>query len=201
VEAEGLPFNVHFRPGMVYEHIDLDLDEPVLKDVRVRRALVHAIDRQRLTHALFEGEQPPALHFVAPVDRWYTEDPDKLVIYEPSRRKAASLLEEAGWTLRNDGFRYDAAGNRLRLRLSTTAGNKNNFCGWNRRSKNSKSTRTCKGMNSLTTIVTNSTTSCFCCCCYLSYLITDYYDSGTTVATWISSRWSRCSATATAAAS
>ncbi|MCU0976653.1 MAG: peptide ABC transporter substrate-binding protein [Steroidobacteraceae bacterium] len=124
VEAESLPFTVHFRPGMVYEHIDLDLDEPVLKDVRVRRALVHAIDRQRLTDALFEGEQPPALHFVAPADRWYTDDPEKLVIYEPSRRKAASLLEEAGWTLRDDGFRYDAAGNRLRLRLSTTAGNK-----------------------------------------------------------------------------
>jgi peptide/nickel transport system substrate-binding protein len=124
VENEGLPFEVLFRPGMVYEHVDLDLDEPTLADVRVRRALVHAIDRQRLTDALFEGEQPPALHFVAPADRWYTDDPDKLVIYEPSRRKAASLLEEAGWTLRNDGFRYDAAGNRLRLRLSTTAGNK-----------------------------------------------------------------------------
>ena len=124
VEAEGLPFNVHFRPGMVYEHIDLDLDEPVLQDVRVRRALVYAIDRQRLTDALFEGEQPPALHFVSPADRWYTEDSEKLVIYEPSRRRAASLLEEAGWTLRDDGFRYDAEGNRLRLRLSTTAGNK-----------------------------------------------------------------------------
>ena len=124
VENEGLPFEVLFRPGMVYEHVDLDLDEPVLVDVRVRRALVHAIDRQRLTDALFEGEQPPALHFVAPADRWFTDDPERLVIYEPSRRKAASLLEEAGWTLRNDGFRYDAAGNRLRLRLSTTAGNK-----------------------------------------------------------------------------
>ena len=124
VEGEGLPFKVHFRPGLVYEHIDLDLDEPALQDVRVRRALVHAIDRQGLTDALFEGQQPPALHFVAPADRWFTDDPDTVVLYEPSRRKAARLLDEAGWTLGNDGFRYDAAGNRLRLRLSTTAGNK-----------------------------------------------------------------------------
>ena len=124
VEAEGLPFEVHFRPGLVYEHIDLDLDEPALQDVRVRRALVHAIDRPGLTDALFEGQQPPALHFVAPADRWFTDDPDRIVLYEPSRRKAARLLEEAGWTLGNDGFRYDTQGNRLRLRLSTTAGNK-----------------------------------------------------------------------------
>ena len=124
VEAEELPFKVNFRPALVYEHIDLDLDEPVLQDVRVRRALVHALDRRRLTQALFEGRQPPALHFVAPADRWYTEDPDKIVIYEHSRRKAAQLLDEAGWTLAADGFRYDAQGNRLRLKLSTTASNK-----------------------------------------------------------------------------
>ena len=124
VEAEDLPYRVNFRPGMVYEHIDLDLDEPMLQDVRVRRALLYAIDRQRLTDALFEGEQPPAVHFVSPIDTWFTDDPAKIVLYEPSRRDATSLLEEAGWTLGADGFRYDAGGNRLRLRLSTTAGNK-----------------------------------------------------------------------------
>jgi peptide/nickel transport system substrate-binding protein len=124
VEAEDLPFQVHFRPGLVYEHVDLDLDEPALQDVRVRRALVHAIDRKGLTDALFEGQQPPAVHFVSPADPWFTDDPGKIVLYEPSRRQAALLLEEAGWALGADGFRYDAQGNRLRLRLSTTAGNK-----------------------------------------------------------------------------
>jgi peptide/nickel transport system substrate-binding protein len=124
VEAADLPFSVNIEPGFVYEHIDLDLDEPALQDVRVRRALVHAIDRKRLTDALFEGQQPPALHFIAPVDPSYTEDPARIVLYPHSRRTAARLLEEAGWSLREDGFRYDAAGNRLRLRLMTTAGNK-----------------------------------------------------------------------------
>ena len=124
VEADALPFDVNFRAGFVYEHIDLDLDEPVLEDVRVRRALVYAIDRPRLTEALFEGLQPPALHFEAPASPWYTDDPEKIVVYEHSRRTAARLLDEAGWTLRDDGLRYDARGNPLRLRLSTTAGNK-----------------------------------------------------------------------------
>ena len=124
VEDAGLPFDVNFRAGFVYEHLDLDLDEPVLQDPRVRRALVYAIDRQRLTDALFEGRQPPALHFEAPASPWYTDDPEKIVVYEHSRRMAADLLDEAGWTLGEDGFRYDKQGNPLRLTLSTTAGNK-----------------------------------------------------------------------------
>lgn len=124
VETDRLPFEVHFQPGFVYEHVDLDLDNPVLKDVSVRRALVYAIDRQGLVDALFEGRQPPALHFVPPLDPWYTEDPAHIALYEHSRRKANRLLEEAGWRMADDGLRYDAAGRRLQLKLMTTAGNK-----------------------------------------------------------------------------
>ncbi len=124
VAAQDLPFVVNFQPGLVYEHLDLDLDNPFLQDVNVRRALVHAIDREGLTDALFDGRQPPALHNLAPIDAWYTDDPDKIVIYRYSRRQANRLLDEAGFTLASDGFRYDADGRRLRLRLMTTAGNK-----------------------------------------------------------------------------
>jgi peptide/nickel transport system substrate-binding protein len=97
VEADGLPFDVNFKPSLVYEHIDLNLDNPFLQDVNVRRALVHAIDREGLTDALFGGRQPPALHNIAPIDPWYTEDPNQIVTYRHSRRLANRLLEEAGW--------------------------------------------------------------------------------------------------------
>jgi peptide/nickel transport system substrate-binding protein len=123
VEADGLPFDVNFKPSLVYEHIDLNLDNPFLQDVNVRRALVHAIDREGLTDALFGGRQPPALHNIAPIDPWYTEDPNQIVTYRHSRRLANRLLEEAGWQMRADGFRYNATGERFRLRLMTTAGN------------------------------------------------------------------------------
>jgi peptide/nickel transport system substrate-binding protein len=124
VEAQDLPFRVEFRPGQVYEHLDLNLDNPFLADVRVRRALVYAIDREGLTDALFAGRQPPALHNLAPLDPWFTDDPERIVLYRHSRRQAIHLLDEAGWTLRADGYRYNAAGERLQLRLMTTAGNK-----------------------------------------------------------------------------
>jgi peptide/nickel transport system substrate-binding protein len=124
VETQDLPFRVEFRPGQVYEHLDLNLDNPLLADVRVRRALVYAIDREGLTDALFDGRQPPALHNLAPLDPWFTDDPERIVLYRHSRRQASHLLDEAGWTPRADGYRYNAAGERLQLRLMTTAGNK-----------------------------------------------------------------------------
>jgi peptide/nickel transport system substrate-binding protein len=124
VKSENLPFNVNFRPSLVYEHIDLNLDNPFLQDQRVRQALVYAIDRQGLTNALFDGKQPPALHSLSPLDPWFTKDPEKIVIYPYRRRIANQLLDEAGWKMREDGYRYNEGGERFRLTLMTTAGNR-----------------------------------------------------------------------------
>jgi peptide/nickel transport system substrate-binding protein len=124
VKAENLPFRVEFKPSLTYEHIDLNLDNPILKDIRVRKALVYAINREDLTKALFEGRQIPALHSVAPIDPWFTKDPNKIVIYNYNRKEAARLLDEAGWKLNEkDGFRYKD-GKKLSLQFMTTAGNK-----------------------------------------------------------------------------
>lgn len=123
VKAEKLPFKVLFEPGLTYEHIDLNLDHPILKDLKVRKALNHAIDRKALTDALFAGKQPPAVHNLSPIDPGYTADPKKITIYEHSTRKAERLLEEAGWKKGPDGIRVKD-GQRLTLRLGTTAGNK-----------------------------------------------------------------------------
>jgi peptide/nickel transport system substrate-binding protein len=46
------------------------------------------------------------------------------VIYRYSRRLANRLLDEAGYVMHSDGYRYNTDGERLRLRLMTTAGNK-----------------------------------------------------------------------------
>lgn len=123
VQREKLPFIVNFQPSLVYEHIDFNLDHPVLKDVIVRRALLMAIDRKALTMGLFEGKQAVALHHIAPLDPWYTEDPQKIVITPYARRQAARLLDQAGWKKGADGIRVKD-GLRLEFNLMTTAGNR-----------------------------------------------------------------------------
>lgn len=123
VKAEGLPYTVIYQPSAVYEHIDLNLENPILKDVKVRKALVHAINREDLVKALFEGKQNPALHSVTPKDPWFTDDPNKIVVYRFSKREAEKLLDEAGWAMGQDGYRYKD-GKKLSFTLMTTAGNK-----------------------------------------------------------------------------
>ncbi|MEQ8664580.1 MAG: peptide ABC transporter substrate-binding protein [Rhodospirillales bacterium] len=117
----GNRFNVVHRSGLVYEHIDLNLDNPILADVRVRRALVHAIDREAISMQLFAGRQPVAASNVNPLDSMHD---GALQTLEYDVRKAEALLAEAGWDRLRDGVRVNAAGDRLSLEFMTTAGNR-----------------------------------------------------------------------------
>lgn len=124
VKAQNLPYTVMFKPSLTYEHIDLNLTNPMLKDVKVRKALVFAINRDDLVKALFEGKQQAAIHNLTSIDPWYTDDPKYVVKYSYSKRDAGKLLDEAGWKLNDkDGYRYKD-GKKLSLVFMTTAGNK-----------------------------------------------------------------------------
>jgi peptide/nickel transport system substrate-binding protein len=124
VKTESLPYMVDFKPSLTYEHIDLNLENPFLKDVKVRKALVYAINREELVQALFEGKQTMALHNMAPIDPWFTADAKKIVLYPYSKKSANSLLDQAGWKMNEkDGYRYKD-NKKLSLQFSTTAGNK-----------------------------------------------------------------------------
>jgi len=114
---------VLFQPSTVYEHIDLNLSNPFLKDVKVRKALHFAINKDELVNALFFGKQQPAVHFITPKDPWFTDDPAKITIYKYNKREAERLLDEAGWKLGTDGVRAKD-GKRLSFTIMTTAGNK-----------------------------------------------------------------------------
>ncbi|HSK39021.1 MAG TPA: peptide ABC transporter substrate-binding protein, partial [Arenibaculum sp.] len=115
-------FDIEYQPGLFYEHLDLNLDDPVLADVRVRRALLHALDREAVSRQLFDGRQPVAHNMVNPLDAEVYHPDYARYPYDPER--AAALLEEAGWTPGPDGIRRNADGERLDLTLSTTAGNR-----------------------------------------------------------------------------
>ena len=119
-ERYGDDYQIIYKPSLVYEHIDLNLDNPILKDVRVRQALLYGIDRSLITERLFQGKQPVAQSNVNPLDIRY--DPDiPHYAYDPD--KAAGLLDQAGWVMGADGIRQKD-GTALSLTLQTTAGNK-----------------------------------------------------------------------------
>jgi peptide/nickel transport system substrate-binding protein len=114
-------FDIIYNPSLVYEHIDLNLDNPILKDKRVRQALLYGMDRDTLAKQLFEGRQPVAHSFVSPLD-WIAAKDLPEYKYDPAR--AAALLDAAGWSKLQNGIRTNAAGERLALEIMTTAGNR-----------------------------------------------------------------------------
>jgi peptide/nickel transport system substrate-binding protein len=120
-KRHGARFAITTRPGLFYEHIDVNLDNPALQDVRVRRALLHALDRESISRQLFAGRQPVANGLVHPLDRFFTTD---IPVYAYDRAAAIRLLDEAGWSAPGGGIRTNARGERLVLDIMTTAGNR-----------------------------------------------------------------------------
>lgn len=120
-KRHGDSFQVIYKSGLLYEHIDLMLDNPILADKRLRQALVYAIDREAINERLFEGRQPVAHSSVSPLDWVYHEDVKKYP-YDPA--KAAELLDAAGWSELRGGVRHNAAGEPLQLEFMTTAGSR-----------------------------------------------------------------------------
>ena len=68
--------------------MDVNLDHPILKDKRVRQALLLAIDRGKLSEQLFKGKQPVAHSNVNPLD-WVTNPDTPKYGFDPERAKTA----------------------------------------------------------------------------------------------------------------
>ncbi len=114
-------FKVFFEPGLIWEHVDFNLDNPLLQDIRVRRAIVHAVNREAIVQQLFQGRQPVSHTYLPSRHPGYTDRVERYP-YDPAR--AGKLLKEAGFFPDLDGILRNAAGNRLVLELNTTAGNR-----------------------------------------------------------------------------
>lgn len=106
-------------PGNAYEHVTLNEKQfPPFADVRVRRALIHALDRELFTQAILDGLAPVAHGPIQPVSWAYT---DQITRYLFDPRRARALLDEAGWNVGANGIR-EQGGRPLAFTLITQAG-------------------------------------------------------------------------------
>lgn len=114
-------FDFYYTEGLSWEHIDFNLDNEILKDKRVRQALAYGADREGIVRSLFNGRQPVA-HGTEPIKSIY-HNPN-IVKYNYDMKKAANLLEEAGWKLPQGKSVREKDGKSLKLTLMTTSGHK-----------------------------------------------------------------------------
>ncbi len=110
-----------YKPALIYEHIDVNLDNPLLTDVRVRQALLMSIDRGAINEKLFEGKQPVAHGPISPLDPMFSPGARQYAYDTAAARK---LLDEAGFGELRGGVRQNAGGQRLAIEITTTAGNR-----------------------------------------------------------------------------
>jgi peptide/nickel transport system substrate-binding protein len=80
-------------PGVDYQYVGLNLRDRALEDVRVRRALAHAIDRQSIVEHLRRGLGTPADSLLPPLS-WASAPGIRVFDYSPP--DAMRLLDEAG---------------------------------------------------------------------------------------------------------
>jgi len=89
-------------PGTIYAYIALNLRDPILKDVRVRQALAHAIDTRPIIQYLLRNQAQPA-YSILPPEHWAYDGDVTRYAYDPQR--ARQMLDDAGYHASN-GVRF-----------------------------------------------------------------------------------------------
>jgi peptide/nickel transport system substrate-binding protein len=115
-------FDFNFRPSLgSFEHLVLNLDNPLLADKRVRHAMSMAIDRKTIVARVFDNRFTPATTFIHPSQFGYDPSVTQWT-YNPGAARA--LLAEAGFRPGPDGILLSQDGRRFSIDLISTAGNR-----------------------------------------------------------------------------
>jgi len=104
-----------------YAFLGYNLKSPLFKDVRVRRALLHAIDKDEIVRGVLLGLGTTTGGPYKP-GTWAFNDKIPANEFDPARAKR--LLAEAGWTRRTpDGALVDSRGQSFAFTILTNQGN------------------------------------------------------------------------------
>jgi peptide/nickel transport system substrate-binding protein len=101
--------------------LNLSRDNPWFSDVKVRRALLHAIDREAMVQNLFKGEKIVSHVPLSRVRKSYKKALATTTLYKYDPETAKKLLAEAGWKPGSDGVLVNSKGERMEFEFRVTA--------------------------------------------------------------------------------
>ncbi|MEJ8546090.1 ABC transporter substrate-binding protein [Brevibacillus borstelensis] len=107
-----------------YGYIAINHKLPKFQDKRVRQALMYGLNREEVVYAYSQG-YAEVIDVPQSKLSWGYPDESKLTKYTYDPEKAKQLLEEAGWKLEGDGYRYKD-GKRFTIQFSASTPNEVN---------------------------------------------------------------------------
>jgi peptide/nickel transport system substrate-binding protein len=112
----------------VYSYLGLNLEDPILRDVRVRRAIAMAIDRQQIVHTKLRDRALVATGML-PTFHWAYAGPPLVEAWPYDPAAARRLLDEAGYPdpdgpgpLPRMTLVYKTSSNRFRVAIARVMG-------------------------------------------------------------------------------
>lgn len=113
---ESPNLEVRAENALGYTYLNVNFNNPLLDDIRVRKALAHLTDRETISEVLYYGMDTPGYSFLLPGTYYYTEDVN---VYDYDPERAAELLAEAGWADTDGDGILDKDGQQLSFELTT----------------------------------------------------------------------------------
>ena len=111
-------YNIVISDENRFGHIDFNVKDPLLADVRVRKAIEYALDRVEIARIVTHGIYVAGTSDIPTYNWAYPKD---LPFFNHDPAKARALLSEAGWVPGQDGVRQKGA-TRLELQMSYLSG-------------------------------------------------------------------------------
>ncbi len=112
-------FSIFASPSPAYEYIGWNLRRPLFQDVKVRRALAHAVDVDSIIRFVLYGHGEIS-NGIFPPQMWFADASVRPYEFNPDKAKA--LLAEAGWVPGADGV-LSKNGRRFSFDLITNMAN------------------------------------------------------------------------------
>jgi len=130
LDREWSPKGVVLRNSVGVRHVNVQMRPDIatpraLLDVRVRRALAHATDRQSLADGLTEGLGSVADTLVLPQVEYFGDADRAVTKYLHDPRRAEQLLNEVGFGRGSDGFFTSPTDGRFNPEISVAQGGRN----------------------------------------------------------------------------
>ena len=115
--AQDPRVRVQQRRGANFSYLGFNMEDPIVGQHHVRKAIAHAIDRESIIRYVMGGAASPA-NSLFPPDHW--AGPPALSGYEYNPQLAQSLLQQVGFSSHNPvRLTYKTSSDPFRLRLAT----------------------------------------------------------------------------------